>query len=337
MEQAHLQQASGQHAIILGTGQMAVMCARLLDDNGHRVTLVGRPATVDQLRRTRRSKQMPGVELPARWTLSDEASVPDGAVVVYAVPTQTLRDVAGSLGGVASAGVVCCKGVECATGKRPTEILAEAGANGPLAVLSGPNIAGEVIDRRPTGTVVACEDADHATRVRDLFATDYFRVYTTPDTLGVELAGATKNVIAIAAGIVDGLSLGTNAKASLVTRGLVEMSRLGTRLGARPETFSGLAGMGDLMTTCFSPEGRNRRLGELVGRGRSLEAALGEVGATCEGVSTTRALLGLAGEAGVEMPIATAVAAVLFDGVDMRRALGELMSREPKPEVAAAT
>lgn len=285
------------------------------------------------------SKQLPDIPLSDRWMLSDDIGVVgqmNDAIVVYAVPTQTLRQVAASLDGCALPGVVCCKGVECDTGRRPTEILKEAGGgSGPLAVLSGPNIAKEVVDRQPTGTVVACEWDDHANRVRDLFATDYFRVYTTPDTLGVELAGAIKNVIAIAAGVVDGLQLGTNAKASLVTRGLVEMSRLGRHCGARPETFSGLAGMGDLMTTCFSPDGRNRRLGELIGRGRTLEAALKEVGATCEGVSTTRALLGLAETSKVEMPIAKAVAAVLFEGVDMRRALTELMSREPKCEVVA--
>ncbi len=330
---------ANEHAIILGTGQMAVMCARLLDDNGHRVTLVGRPDTIATLRQTRVSKQLPDIPLSDRWMLSDDIGVVgqmNDAIVVYAVPTQTLRQVAASLDGCALPGVVCCKGVECDTGRRPTEILKEAGGgSGPLAVLSGPNIAKEVVDRQPTGTVVACEWDDHANRVRDLFATDYFRVYTTPDTLGVELAGAIKNVIAIAAGVVDGLQLGTNAKASLVTRGLVEMSRLGRHCGARPETFSGLAGMGDLMTTCFSPDGRNRRLGELIGRGRTLEAALKEVGATCEGVSTTRALLGLAETSKVEMPIAKAVAAVLFEGVDMRRALTELMSREPKCEVVA--
>ncbi len=179
---------------------------------------------------------------------------------------------------------------------------------------------------------MACANAGVAEQVRDLFATDYFRVYTSDDVAGVELAGATKNIIAVAAGIVDGLGLGNNAKASLITRGLVEMTRLGEALGARAETFAGLAGMGDLMTTCFSPEGRNRRLGERIGRGDSLDEALASLGSTAEGVPTTKAVLTLAAEHGVEMPITQSVAGVLFDQTDPKSALARLMSRDPKAE-----
>jgi len=308
---------------ILGTGQMAVMCARLLCDNGHDVTMIGRQPTVGQMRQSRQSPHLPGEVLPDRCDVSDVPPT-DAAMTVLAIPTQAMRHVIAGLnawpGGTA---VSCAKGIELETGLRPSEIAQKAGVSGPIAVLSGPNIAHEVVDR-----LAAC-----SAEVRGYFATEYFRVYTSDDVVGVELAAASKNVIAVAAGIVDGLALGNNAKAALITRGIVEISRLGNAMGARPETFAGLAGMGDLMTTCFSPRGRNRRLGELIGQGRTLEQARGDLGSTAEGVPTTRALLQLAEKHHVEMPICSAVAGVLFDGVDPRRTLGELMTRQAKAEV----
>ncbi len=228
--------------------------------------------------------------------------------------------------------VSCAKGIERGTNARPSEAIRRWVKT--VAVLSGPNIAPEVVARKPASAVVACEDRAVAERVRHAFSTAYFRVYTNDDVIGVELAGALKNVIAIAAGIIDGLELGNNAKASLVTRGLVEISRLGVALGARAETFTGLAGMGDLITTCVSPEGRNRRVGEMIGRGMSCDQALASLGSVCEGVPTTRAVLQLAAEHNVDMPIASAVSGVLFDGKDVRAALLELMTREPKSETA---
>ena len=316
---------------------MAVMCATLLCDNGHDVTMWGRPETVARMRQTRESSHLPGVPLPATCGVSDDPLVTgESDLLVFAVPTQMLRRVLPRVYGIeVAASVSCAKGVEIDTGRRPSEIVAaEAGGEllFPVAALSGPNIAGEVVARKPAGAVVACAHAETAERVRAAFMTDYFRVYTNTDVVGVELAGALKNVIAIAAGIIDGLRLGNNAKASLVTRGIVEITRLGVSMGASAETFNGLAGLGDLITTCVSPEGRNRTVGERVGRGENLDDILKSLGSVCEGVPTTRAVKALAAKQGVEMPIVDAVHAVLFDGKPVRAALLELMRREPKAE-----
>jgi hypothetical protein len=202
----------------------------------------------------------------------------------------------------------------------------------PLAALSGPNIAAELARYLPATAVAAAEDDAVAQRVQAAFSTDWFRVYTNRDAIGVELAGATKNVIAIAAGILDGLSAGNNAKAALVTRGLVEITRLGMAMGAHESTFQGLAGLGDLITTCVSPEGRNRTVGEQIGKGRKLQDILAKMDSVAEGVPTTKAVVQLARRHQVEMPITQAVHEVLFDGKDVIRALTDLMTRDPKPE-----
>ncbi len=326
--------AQRERVTIVGTGQMAVMCATLLCDNGHDVTLYGRDSTIDAIRRTRESPQLPRRPLPERCELTTDFTSMAAALLVSAVPTQAMRGVLDQADSLPDCPVVsCAKGIELSSGKRPTVVADEALSTAyPMLALSGPNIASEVVGRKPAGAVVACEDQAVACRVRDLFSTDYFRVYTSDDVVGVELAGATKNVIAIAAGIIDGLGLGNNAKASLVTRGLVEITRLGVALGAKAETFSGLAGMGDLMTTCVSPEGRNRRVGEMIGQGLSVDEAIAKLGSVCEGVPTTKAVLQLAAKHGVEMPIASAISGVLFDAKPVKAALLELMTREPKPE-----
>ena len=317
---------------IVGTGQMAVMCATLLCDNNHDVTMLGRRETVAEMRQTRESPHLPGVTLPPATRLtSDPEDTLDATLLVNALPTQAVRDGFANVFLGPALFVSCSKGIELSTSLRPSEVALEAGQIFP-AVLSGPNIASEVIARKPAGAVVACDNADIAERVRAAFTTDYFRVYTNTDVVGVELAGALKNVIALAAGIIDGLGLGNNAKAGLVTRGIVEITRLGVSLGAQAETFNGLAGLGDLITTCVSPEGRNRTVGERVGRGEKLDDVLAGLGSVCEGVPTTRAVRRLAAKKGVEMPIVDAVHAVLFDGKPVRAALLELMTREPKAE-----
>ena len=321
-----------ERVCILGTGQMAVMCATLLCDNGHDVTMLGRAATVAEMRRTWASPHLPDAKLPPAVRLTDDADVTlETTLLVNALPTQAVRD--GFDGIFLGPGLLvsCSKGIELSTSLRPSAVLVEMGQMWP-AVLSGPNIASEVIAGKPAGAVVACDDHDAAERVRAAFCTDYFRVYTNTDVVGVELAGALKNVIAIAAGIIDGLGLGNNAKASLVTRGIVEITRLGVSMGASAETFNGLAGLGDLITTCVSPEGRNRTVGERVGRGETLGAILPSLGSVCEGVPTTRAVRELARKQGVEMPIVDAVHAVLFEAKPVRAALLELMTREPKAE-----
>jgi glycerol-3-phosphate dehydrogenase (NAD(P)+) len=205
----------------------------------------------------------------------------------------------------------------------------------PLAALSGPNIAAELARYLPATAVAASENEALAQRVQSLFSTQWFRVYTNNDVVGVELAGATKNVIAIAAGILDGLSAGNNAKAALVTRGLVEITRLGVAMGAKEATFTGLAGLGDLITTCVSPEGRNRTVGEQLGKGRELQDILSGMDSVAEGVPTTRAVREVARRLKVEMPITEAVYAVLFEQKDVLHALSDLMSRDPKPERTA--
>jgi glycerol-3-phosphate dehydrogenase (NAD(P)+) len=198
--------------------------------------------------------------------------------------------------------------------------------------LSGPNIAAELARYLPATAVAASEDEALARRVQDAFSTQWLRIYTNADVIGVELAGATKNIIAIAAGILDGLGAGNNAKAALVTRGLVEITRLGVAMGASEATFQGLAGVGDLITTCVSPEGRNRTVGEQLGKGRKLQEILGKMNSVAEGVQTTQAVVELAKRYRVEMPITQAVHAVLFEGRDVIGALSDLMSRDPKPE-----
>ncbi|HXE54986.1 MAG TPA: NAD(P)H-dependent glycerol-3-phosphate dehydrogenase, partial [Tepidisphaeraceae bacterium] len=202
----------------------------------------------------------------------------------------------------------------------------------PLAALSGPNIAAELAKYLPATAVVASESDDLARRVQATFSTQWFRIYTNPDVIGVELAGATKNIIAIAAGIIDGLAAGNNAKAALVTRGLVEITRLGIAIGAAAETFQGLAGLGDLITTCVSPEGRNRTVGERIGKGQKLEQVLAGMDSVAEGVPTTRSVRELARRHRVEMPITEAVHGVLFENKDVLEAISDLMTRDPKPE-----
>ena len=325
---------------ILGTGQMAVMCATMLRDNHLDVRMVGRPETIHEIQRTWESPQMPGVPISrdVKLVTSDEVSqenphTMDDHIFVVAVPTQAIRKALDALGGnVFSNTVVCCsKGIEQGTFLRPSEVVEQFVSCHSVA-LSGPNIASEVVQRKPAGAVVAGELAEKVELVRAAFSTDYFRVYTNDDIIGVELAGALKNVIALAAGIIDGLQLGDNAKASLIARGLVEITRFGTELGAKPETFHGLAGMGDLITTCISPHGRNRTVGQRIGQGETLDDILADLGSVCEGVPTTKAVLQIAQRERVEMPICSAVASILFDGRDVREVLLELMTREPKAE-----
>jgi glycerol-3-phosphate dehydrogenase len=202
----------------------------------------------------------------------------------------------------------------------------------PLVALSGPNIAAELAKCLPATAVAASADPLLATRAQNIFSTQWFRVYTNADVIGVELAGAMKNIVAIAAGILDGLSAGNNAKSALVTRGLVEITRLGVAMGAQPDTFTGLAGLGDLITTCVSPEGRNRTVGERIGKGQKVADILGSMDSVAEGVPTTKSVMQLARRHNVEMPITEAVYAVLFEDKDVLNALSDLMSRDPKPE-----
>jgi glycerol-3-phosphate dehydrogenase (NAD(P)+) len=341
-----------EQVTILGDGAMATVCSILLTAGGHRVTMWGAfEQSVERLRHDRtQHRLLPGVKVPdeVRLTADDADCFAGATMVVSAIPTQHTRSVWQRLRPRVPAGVPVVsvsKGIENGTLLRPTQVIADAleirhegtearrhEGKWPLAALSGPNIAAELARRLPGTAVAACDDHAVAQRVQAAFATNWFRVYTNVDVVGVELAGATKNVVAIAAGILDGLAAGNNAKSALVTRGLVEISRLGAAMGAKPETFAGLAGLGDLITTCVSPEGRNRSVGERIGKGQKLAEILASMDSVAEGVPTTQSVMELARRHDVEMPITEAVYAVLFEDLDVRQAISRLMSRDPKPE-----
>ena len=341
-----------EHITILGDGAMATVCSILLTQGGHSVTMWSAfEQAVEQLLQDRENRRfLPGVRVPptVRLTANDADCFNGSTLIVSAIPSQYMRSVWQRLGQYLPRGipiVSVTKGIENQTLLRPTQIIADVlGARQsigaaprcawPLAVLSGPNIAAEIARYLPATSVVAAEDPALAQRIQGIFTTEWFRLYTNNDLVGVELSGAVKNVIALAAGILDGLGAGSNAKAALVTRGLVELCRLGIGMGAQEATFSGLAGLGDLITTCISPEGRNRSVGEQIGKGRKLPDILADMASVAEGVPTTQSVYELARLYKVEMPITQSVYSVLFENKDVLEALSELMSRVPKPERA---
>jgi len=336
-----------ERVTILGDGAMATVCSILLTQGGHDVTMWGAfEESIDRLIQDREQRRLlPGVKVPEHVHLTaNDAECFDGCTMVLsAVPTQYMRGVWKRLATYVPDDVPIvsvAKGIENESLLRPTQVIGDViwgkdGQSSPrLAALSGPNIAAELARYLPGTAVAASADEEVARRVQAAFATQWFRVYTNNDVTGVELAGATKNVIAIAAGILDGLAAGNNAKAALVTRGLVEITRLGVAMGAQESTFDGLAGIGDLITTCVSPEGRNRTVGEQIGKGRKLADVLSKMDSVAEGVTTTKSVMQLARRFDVEMPITEAVHAVLFEGKDAIHALTDLMTREPKPERA---
>lgn len=335
--------------VVLGIGQMGLVCAGILaggkaPNDELAVSLWGHSAEESgQLAQTRRSPRLAEFELPERVqvALTDEAAIARAELIVSAVPVQFTREVWVRLRPLVprGAGVVSVsKGIENGTLLRPTQIIADVMADDPdarpraLGALSGPTIAAELVRCLPATMVAASDDEAFAQRVQRLFSTSWMRVYTNQDLIGVEVAGATKNVIAIAAGVLDGLRVGFNAKSALLARGLAEITRLGVAMGARSETFFGISGVGDLATTCFSPEGRNRSCGEALGRGETLKSYLKRTPSVVEGVATTRSVMDLATKYRVEMPITEAVYGVLFEGMDPIEAIGRLMQRELKQE-----
>ena len=328
-----------ENVAVIGDGAWGTALGMVLVERGASVTQWSvSPEYAQLMQRTRSNpRYLPGVRLPSGLTVTSKPEGLGGAdLVVCAVPSRYLREVGRRL--VAHLGhhqplVSATKGLEHPTHKRATEIVRETLGERPLAVLSGPSHAEEVARRLPTAVVSASRDRGLALRVQDLFTTDRFRVYTSADPVGVELGGALKNVLAIAGGMVDGLELGDNAKAALLTRGQAEMVRLGVRLGGRPETFGGLSGIGDLVVTCMSRHGRNRLVGERLGRGDSLERVLADIPGVPEGVETCKAVVALAEQHAVEVPISREVHAVLFDGKDPRRAVDDLMTRSQKEEL----
>ncbi len=321
-------------ATVVGDGAMGTLCALLLADRSVGVTLWGRDAahvqTIQSERENRR--YLPGHALPdsIKITGDDSEAFGDPDVIVSAVPCQFLRSIWMRLRGVAPKGVPVIsvtKGIEIETLLLPTQIIGECLGSISAACLSGPCIAPEVAAKKPASVVIASEQTETASMVQQGLSANYFRVYTSEDPIGVEVAAAAKNVIALAAGLCDGIGAGDNAKASLITRGLAEITRLGVAMGAQESTFRGLAGIGDLFTTCVSKIGRNRSAGERLGRGEKVDQIIASTDSVIEGVSTTRSVLDLARREGVELPIVAAMAEVLFDGRSPGDAVEALMTR----------
>jgi glycerol-3-phosphate dehydrogenase (NAD(P)+) len=351
---------------VLGVGQMGLVSAGILaspepsrlrgvspEEAGLQrpvhVRLWGHnPDEAGRIAQMRSSPRLTGFQLPASIdvVIKDAAALEGADLIVSAIPVQYIRDVWTRLAPhvPAKAGVVSlAKGIETQTLLRPTQIIAEVlrtqGRDDPdakprrIGCLSGPTIAAELARCLPAAMIAASDDMNFAREIQQLFGNSWMRIYTNPDVLGVELAGAVKNVIAIAAGIVDGLQAGNNAKSALLARGLAEISRLGQAMGANHETFFGIAGVGDLATTCFSPEGRNRSCGEALGRGVKLQDHLASIPYVVEGVATAKSVMELAKKYRVDMPITSAVHAVLFENVDPIEAIGLLMAREQTIEI----
>ncbi|MBN1503609.1 MAG: NAD(P)H-dependent glycerol-3-phosphate dehydrogenase [Candidatus Eisenbacteria bacterium] len=327
---------------ILGGGGWGTALSTVLSSRGGEVVVWEYDA--EQCARVRsdgtNEKFLPGVVIPGTVQFTSEfAEAVDGAdMLVFAVPSHTLRGVARKLAGVDTSGaliVSATKGLEDGSLMRMSEVLVDelsASVADRIAVLAGPSHAEEVSRGQPTAVVSASGSPASAKQVQHLFSTSSFRVYTNEDTVGVELGVSVKNVVAIAAGICDGIGYGDNTKAALITRGLAEITRLGLALGAKRETFFGLAGVGDLVVTCLSRHSRNRYVGEEVGKGKTLEAVLSGMVMVAEGVKTTKSALHLARRHEVEMPITEQVYAVLFEGKDPHTAIDELMTRELKAE-----
>ncbi len=325
---------------VLGDGGWGTATAVLLARNpDHRVRLWSARAENGERLRTAREnvRYLPGVPIPPaiELTTDAEAAIRDADLWVSAIPTVHLRQTLSQFRAFAEPTtpvVSLTKGIELSTFRRPSEIIAETLGTDRVAALSGPSHAEEVSRGMPTSVVVAGADSTLTVWVQKCFSTDRFRVYTNPDLLGVELAGALKNVLGIAAGIGDGLGFGDNAKSALVTRGLVEMTRFGVALGAEHDTFQGLAGVGDLITTCFSQHGRNRRVGERLGRGETLANILATSTAIAEGVTTAKSIHDRIRPLGLEMPISTVVYKVLYEGLSPADSVTELMSRRSGSE-----
>lgn len=321
---------------VLGAGAWGTALACLLQRAGHAVTIWGHDG--DYLATMRRSdrneRYLPGIELPNAWRLEADltAALSGAECVVVAVPSKAFREVTTGLREFSGMIVSVTKGIEHQTGLTMCGILAETAPNAKLAALSGPSLALEVARGIPTAIVSASTEADVASRVQSLFHGPTFRVYTSTDLIGVELGGALKNIIAIAAGVCDGLGFGDNSKASLVTRGIVEMRRLGLACGAQAETFAGLSGMGDLMVTCFSKLSRNRGFGERVGRGEKPADVLASMTSVAEGCPTARSARDLARKMNLSTPIIDEVYAMLYEDKNIRQAVQDLTTRESKAE-----
>ncbi len=330
-----------QDITILGDGAWGTTLAILLFNNGHNVSVWSVfPEHLDLLDKVRENKKyLPGIKIPQGIVFEKDLSraVNKSEWIVFAIPSKFFREVAKEVKNTniplrRKIFVNVAKGLEQKTLKRMTEILKEELGNVQTAVLSGPTIAIEVAKQMPAIVVAASKNKQIAKRMQNMFSTNYFRVYTSSDVIGVELSGPLKNIIAIVAGISDGLGFGANAKAAILTRGIVEIQRLGKKMGARGKTFSGIAGLGDLSTTCISPESRNRTFGERIAKGESMEKILQTTEGIIEGVTTAEAVYQMSKKYKIDMPLVSNVYEVIYLGKSPKTALKELMTRKRKAE-----
>ena len=324
---------------VIGSGSWGTALARVLSKNGHEVTLWSRREEESlMLREERENKsKLPGVKIPDDiiCTTDLEQAVREKDILVIATASPSIRSMAKKMAPYVAAGqliVDVSKGIEESTLMILTDVIAQEIPQCRAAVLSGPSHAEEVGRDIPTTVVAGAKDRETAEYIQNLFMNKVFRVYTSPDMLGIELGGALKNVIALAAGAADGLGCGDNTKAALITRGIAEMSRLGVAMGGHIETFNGLTGIGDLIVTCASMHSRNRRAGILIGQGKTMQEAMDEVKMVVEGVNSAKAAKTLAEKYGIDMPIVQEVNQVLFEGKTAREALADLMLRDKKIE-----
>jgi glycerol-3-phosphate dehydrogenase (NAD(P)+) len=328
-------------AAVLGTGSWGTAFAAVLADAGTQTVLWARREELAETVRDRHENPdyLPGIALPQSLTATHdpEEAIDDADFVVLAIPSQTLRDNLTEWAQYIPRQAILVslmKGVELGTTKRMSEVICEVAdvSAARVAVVSGPNLAKEIAQHQPAATVVACPDVTAAGRLQAACHTRYFRPYTNTDVVGCELGGAVKNVIALASGMAEGMGFGDNTRASIITRGLAEMARLGTALGADAMTFAGLAGLGDLVATCSSPLSRNRTVGEQLGRGRPLDEVINEMRMVAEGVKSSQSIVDLAHKHDVEMPIAEHVVRVVHEGMSPKEMVRSLMSREAKAE-----
>lgn len=322
----------------LGGGSFGIALAILLANKGNVISIYDRNSNVvEDINVNRRNdKFIKGLNVPKNVTAYNrlEEAIPNSDYVVLAVPSHVIRSAARSIKGLVkeSVPVICiAKGIEEGTNKTLVEVIEEE-INNPVVILSGPSHAEEVVFDIPTTVLTSSNNMKIAEEVQDLFMTKTFRVYTNDDLIGVEVGGAVKNIIALAAGVCDGLGYGDNTKAALMTRGMAEIVRIGTKLGGRVETFLGLTGMGDLIVTCTSMHSRNRKAGYLIGKGKSREEAVEEVGMIVEGIKACNAFYNLKEKLNVEMPITDALYKVLFEGSDPREMVSKLLQRDKKSE-----
>ncbi|MBN9689459.1 MAG: NAD(P)-dependent glycerol-3-phosphate dehydrogenase [Verrucomicrobia bacterium] len=321
---------------VLGAGAWGTALALILSQNRHRVSLWGHdPARLAEAANQRENRRyLPGVTLPVELILEPDlaTALHEAEGVVVSVPSKAFREITQHLAGFAGFVVSTTKGIEHTSGLTMCQVLGQTVPQARLAALSGPSLAAEAARGVPTAVVAASHDPALGALIQDLFHRPSFRVYTSPDVLGVELGGALKNVVAIAAGACDGLGLGDNAKAALITRGLAEMRRLGVASGARAETFYGLSGLGDLTVTCTSKLSRNRGFGERIGKGEPVADVLASAKTAIEGYPTCRSAHELAQKLGVSAPITAEVHATLYEGKSPRKAVADILNRESKSE-----